>query len=48
VAIDAVSHTAIAVADCAAKGFQLANGVLNVPAMAIVALLDPAAGGRDP
>jgi APA family basic amino acid/polyamine antiporter len=39
VAIDPVSHTAVAVADCAAKGFQLANGILNVPAMVIIALL---------
>jgi APA family basic amino acid/polyamine antiporter len=39
VAVDAVSRTAVAMADCASKGFQLANGVLNVPAMAIIALL---------
>jgi APA family basic amino acid/polyamine antiporter len=39
VAIDAVSRTPVAVADCATGGFQLASGILNVPAMAIIALL---------
>jgi APA family basic amino acid/polyamine antiporter len=39
VAIDAISRTPIAIANCSAQGFQLANGILNVPAMAIIALL---------
>jgi APA family basic amino acid/polyamine antiporter len=39
VAIDAISRTAIAIGNCSAQGFQLANGILNVPAMVIIALL---------
>jgi APA family basic amino acid/polyamine antiporter len=39
VAVDAVSRTPVAAADCAAAGFNLIHGVLNVPAMGLVALL---------
>jgi APA family basic amino acid/polyamine antiporter len=39
VAVDAVSRTLITAADCAAKGFSLGNGLLNVPAVALVLLL---------
>ena len=39
VAYDAVSHTLVAAADCAAKGFTLTGGILNVPAMGLVVLL---------
>jgi APA family basic amino acid/polyamine antiporter len=39
VAVDAVSRTPIPVVDCAAGGFSLVHGILNVPAMGLVALL---------
>ncbi|MEO8138003.1 MAG: amino acid permease [Gemmatimonadota bacterium] len=39
VAVDPVSRTAIAVADCAAQGFSLIHGVLNLPAMGLVFLV---------
>lgn len=39
VAVDAVSHTQIPVADCLTKGFALTNGMLNVPAVLLVLLL---------
>ncbi len=39
VAIDTVSRTAIAVADCASKGFSLTHGILNVPAMVLIFLI---------
>ena len=39
VAVDPVSRTAITVADCAAHGFSLINGVLNLPAMGLVFLV---------
>jgi APA family basic amino acid/polyamine antiporter len=39
VAIDAVSRTAIALADCVTKGFNITHGILNVPAMALIFLI---------
>ncbi|TFG51570.1 MAG: amino acid permease [Gemmatimonadales bacterium] len=39
VAVDAVSRTPVSIANCAAAGFDLIHGVLNVPAMGLVALL---------
>ena len=39
IAVDAVSHTPIKAADCVAQGFQLGSGILNVPAMLLVAVL---------
>jgi APA family basic amino acid/polyamine antiporter len=39
VAVDAVTHTAVPMADCLSQGFQAAHGILNVPAMILVALL---------
>ena len=39
VAFDAATRTAVAVADCAAKGYNLTHGLLNVPAMVLVALI---------
>jgi len=39
VAVDAVSHTAITVADCVGKGYQLMNGIVNLPAVILVLLL---------
>ncbi len=39
VAVDAVSHTAIPVADCVAKGFTLTHGIMNVPAVLLILLL---------
>ncbi|MEO5799702.1 MAG: amino acid permease [Gemmatimonadales bacterium] len=39
VAVDAVSRTAITIADCVGKGFTLGQGVLNVPAMLLVLAL---------
>ncbi len=39
VAVDAVSHTQIPVAQCLEKGFSLTSGVLNVPAVLLVLLL---------
>ena len=38
-AVDAVSHTPISVADCVAQGFQIGSGVLNIPAMLLVIAL---------
>lgn len=39
VAVDAVSHTAIPVADCVQKGFTLTNGLMNLPAVLLILLL---------
>ncbi len=39
VAFDAVTRTAVTVADCAGKGFNLVNGILNVPAMVLILLI---------
>jgi APA family basic amino acid/polyamine antiporter len=39
VAVDAVSRTAVKIADCASKGFEVGHGFLNVPAMSLVLLL---------
>jgi basic amino acid/polyamine antiporter, APA family len=39
VAIDAVSRTIVSIADCAAKGGNIINGILNVPAMALIFLI---------
>ncbi len=39
VAVDAVSHTAVTVANCAAGGFQLGEGIVNLPAVLLVLLL---------
>ena len=39
VAVDATTRTAIPVADCASQGFTLVNGILNVPAMALIFLI---------
>ncbi|HEY7681858.1 MAG TPA: amino acid permease [Gemmatimonadales bacterium] len=39
VAIDAASRAVISVADCVTKGFSLTNGILNVPAMALIVLI---------
>ncbi|MDH4131160.1 MAG: amino acid permease [Gemmatimonadota bacterium] len=39
VAVDAVSRTAVPVADCAAGGYNIVHGILNVPAMGLIALL---------
>ena len=39
VAVDAVTRTAVKIADCAAKGFEVGHGFLNVPAMSLVLLL---------
>jgi APA family basic amino acid/polyamine antiporter len=36
--VDATAH-AVPVADCVAQGFQLSHGILNVPAMVLIALL---------
>jgi basic amino acid/polyamine antiporter, APA family len=38
-AINPVSHTPVPVADCLAQGFQITHGILNVPAMVLVAVL---------
>ena len=38
-AVDAVSHTPVAIADCVAGGFQIGAGILNVPAMLLVIAL---------
>ncbi|MEO8199924.1 MAG: amino acid permease [Gemmatimonadota bacterium] len=38
-AVDAVTRTAIPIADCLTKGYQLAHGILNVPAMVLVLVL---------
>jgi basic amino acid/polyamine antiporter, APA family len=39
VAVDAVSRTPVAIADCVAKGFTMTHGILNVPAMVLIAIL---------
>ncbi len=39
IAVDAVSRTPVAIADCVAKGFSITQGILNVPAMVLVLLL---------
>jgi APA family basic amino acid/polyamine antiporter len=39
IAVDAVSHTPVRIADCVAKGFELGHGFLNIPAMGLVLLL---------
>ena len=39
VAVDAVSHTLVPVADCVSKGFTLGHGLLNVPAVVLVLLI---------
>jgi APA family basic amino acid/polyamine antiporter len=39
VAVDAVSRTPIPIADCVAKGFTMTHGILNVPAMVLIAIL---------
>ena len=38
-AVDAVSRTPITLADCVTKGFSLTPGILNVPAMVLIAIL---------
>ena len=38
-AVDALSHTPVAIADCVAKGFTLEHGLVNLPAMVLVVLL---------
>jgi APA family basic amino acid/polyamine antiporter len=39
VAFDAATRTAVSVADCTAQGFNLVQGLLNVPAMGLVLLI---------
>jgi basic amino acid/polyamine antiporter, APA family len=39
VAFDAATRTAVAVADCTAQGFNLVQGLLNVPAMGLVLVI---------
>lgn len=39
IAVDAISHTPVRLADCVAQGFQLGSGILNVPAMLLVIAL---------
>src|SRR6478736_4716907 len=39
VAVDAATHTAITVANCVTAGFQLAAGIVNLPAVVLVLLL---------
>ncbi len=39
IAIDAVSHAPVAVADCAAQGFTITHGLINLPAVVLVVLL---------
>jgi basic amino acid/polyamine antiporter, APA family len=39
VAVDAVSHTAITVANCVSAGFTLTAGIVNLPAVILVLLL---------
>jgi APA family basic amino acid/polyamine antiporter len=39
VAVDAVSRTPVAIADCVAQGFTMTHGILNVPAMVLIAIL---------
>jgi APA family basic amino acid/polyamine antiporter len=38
-ALDPASHAPVALADCLARGHQLINGILNVPAVVLVLLL---------
>jgi APA family basic amino acid/polyamine antiporter len=38
-AVDAISHTPVRIADCVAQGFQIGAGILNVPAMLLVVAL---------
>ena len=39
IAVDAVSRTAVPIAECAAGGFTIASGIINLPAMVLVLLL---------
>jgi len=39
IAVDAVTHMAVSTADCVARGFQLGHGILNVPAMVLIAII---------
>ena len=39
VAVNAVTRTAVPVADCVAQGYTLVNGILNVPAMVLILLI---------
>src|SRR5688572_5040523 len=39
IAVDAVSHTPVRIADCVAGGFQIGAGILNVPAILLVLAL---------
>ena len=39
IAVDAVSHTPVRIEDCVAQGFQVGAGILNVPAMLLIAAL---------
>jgi APA family basic amino acid/polyamine antiporter len=39
VAVDAVSHTPVAIANCLAQGFSITHGILNVPAMLLIVAL---------
>jgi len=39
IAVDAVSHTPVRIADCVAQGFQIGAGILNVPAILLVVAL---------
>lgn len=39
IALDAAARTTVSIADCVSKGYQLAHGVLNVPAMVLVLAL---------
>ena len=49
IAVDAVSHTPVAIADCVTKGFQIGAGILNVPAiLLVVALTTETLAGSDP
>src|SRR5690606_25859367 len=38
-AVDAVNHGAIEIANCVASGFTIVSGVINLPAMLLVLLL---------
>ncbi|MEO8636038.1 MAG: amino acid permease [Gemmatimonadales bacterium] len=39
VAVEAVSHTAVSIANCTTQGFNVIHGILNIPAMVLIALL---------
>src|SRR5688500_1238171 len=39
IAVDAVSHTPVRIEDCVAGGFQIGNGILNIPAMLLIVVL---------